>query len=209
MYLSRIPLDTARRKTQIALFSPSKFHGAVEEAFQERDGRKLWRIDTLKGMTYLLMLSAQMPNLSGIAEQFGYEGMNGETKSYDGLLNRIQEGSIWQFRLVANPVHSIGKEEGRGKVVAHTTEKYQLEWLNGQAGKKGFSIVSDSARVTQSEWKIFRKGSSGQKVHILQAAFEGKLKVEDTTAFKDALINGIGREKAYGMGLLTIAGREA
>lgn len=209
MYLSRIPLDTSRRKTQIALSSPNKFHGAVEEAFQEREGRKLWRIDTLKGMTYLLMLSADEPNLSGIEEQFGYGGMRGEIKAYDGLLNRIQEGSTWHFRLVANPVHSIANGEGRGKVVAHTTERYQLEWLNNQAGKKGFCIVPDSAKVMQSEWKVFRKGDSAQKVHILQAAFEGKLKVEDEEAFKEALMNGIGREKAYGMGLLTIAGREA
>ena len=36
-------------------------------------------------------------------------------------------------------------------------------------------------------------------------AFEGRLKVEDADVFKDALVNGIGREKAYGMGLLTIA----
>lgn len=208
MYLSRIPLDTSRRRTQIALISPNKFHGAVEEAFQERRGRRLWRIDTLKGATYLLMLSANEPDLSGIAEQFGYREMQGEIKAYDSLLNRIQEGSIWHFRLVANPVHSIWNGKGRGKVVAHVTERHQLEWLNSQSEKKGFSIVPDSAHVVQAEWKVFRKRNSAQKVHILQAAFEGKLKVQNEDIFKDTLINGIGREKAYGMGLLTIVGKE-
>ena len=103
------------------------------------------------------------------------------------------------------PQHWERRGKGKGGSAYH--RKVPAGMAERTSREKG--IVSDSARVTQSEWKIFRKGSSAQKVHILQAAFEGKLKVEDTTAFKDALVNGIGREKAYGMGLLTIAGREA
>ena len=40
MYISRVPLDVSRRKTQIALVSPNKIHGAVEEAFSEKQDRK-------------------------------------------------------------------------------------------------------------------------------------------------------------------------
>ena len=73
----------------------------------------------------------------------------------------------------------------------------------------GFS-QGHTIRMENIQKRKFRpKGTYPPAYAILQAAFEGKLKVEDTTAFKDALVNGIGREKAYGMGLLTIAGREA
>lgn len=209
MYLSRVPLDLSKRKTQIALASPNKFHGAVEEAFSDSRERNLWRIDTLRGETYLLILSASKPELSGVAAQFGYQGDCGVSKEYGSLLERIKEGSVWHFRLVANPVHSIRTEKGRGKVVAHVSEKYQLEWLNGQAEKKGFCLLSDTAYVRESSWKIFKKRDSGQKVRLLAVAFEGLLRVEDADAFKDALQNGIGRGKAYGMGLLTVAGTEA
>lgn len=58
MYLSRVPLDIQRRKTQIALVSPNKIHGAVENAFLEKQNRNLWRIDTLKNQTYLMILSS-------------------------------------------------------------------------------------------------------------------------------------------------------
>ena len=145
MYFSRIPLDMSKRKTQIAMVSPNKIHGAVEDAFCEKQSRNLWRIDKLKGKFYLLILSAQKPNLSWIATQFGFEDNYGEIKEYDKLLNRIEKGSKWHFRLTANPVHSLKREKKRGKVVAHTTEEYQLKWLYHQAEKKGFYILPDAA----------------------------------------------------------------
>lgn len=206
MYLSRIPLDISKRKTQVALVSPNKFHGAIEEAFAERQCRNLWRIDNLKGRTYLLLLSESEPDLEYIAGQFGDIRDCGETKGYEALLNRIREGSVWHFRLVANPTYSKRKGEGRGKVTAHTVEEFQLQWLAGQSVKKGFRIVPDTVRVMESKWKIFNKRDMKHKIRILEAAFEGRLEVENEEVFKDTLITGIGREKAYGMGLLTIAG---
>ncbi len=206
MYLSRIPLDVSRRKTQVAMVSPNKIHGAVEEAFPERQDRNLWRIDTLRGKSYLMIVSAEKPELSGIAAQFGFENDCGESKEYDRLLKRIEKGSIWHFRLVANPVHSIARGKKRGKVVAHTSEKYQLGWLENQAAKKGFCILPDQVRVASSDWKIFSRKNSPQKVKILEVAFEGMLRVEDADIFRDTLVSGIGREKAYGMGMLTIMG---
>lgn len=204
MYLSRIPLDISNRKTQIALVSPNKFHGAIEEAFAVRQGRNLWRIDVWKNEMYLLILSPAKPDLGYIANQFGVPDHCGETKEYGALLNRIREGSVWQFRLVANPTHSIKMENGRGKVAAHTVEKYQVEWLENQSVKRGFSILPDTLRVMGMNWKIFNKRNINQKVRLLEVAYEGKLKVVDTETFKSTLINGIGREKAYGMGLMTI-----
>ena len=40
---------------------------------------------------------------------------------------------------------------------------------------------------------------------MLSVTYEGVLTVVDAEIFKKALVNGIGREKAYGMGLLTVA----
>ena len=71
MILSRIALDTAKRPTMLALYNPSMFHGAVEQAFPSRDGRRLWRVDTLRGERYLLLLSEQTPDCAGIVRQFG------------------------------------------------------------------------------------------------------------------------------------------
>ena len=89
----------------IALANPQRFHGAVEQAFPGERRRRLWRLDPLGGKLYLMILSEDAPDLSGIEEQFG-SGEPGETKSYDPLLERILPDSVWRFRLTANPTVS-------------------------------------------------------------------------------------------------------
>ena len=71
MYLSRVELDPTRRSTMTALAAPQKFHGAVESAFSGERRRRLWRLDRLGEKLYLLLLSEEMPDLSGVVEQFG------------------------------------------------------------------------------------------------------------------------------------------
>ena len=105
MYLSRAELDPTRRETMVALISPQKFHGAVENAFPGARRRRLWRLDSLNGKLYLLLLSEERPDLTALCAQFG-TGAPPETRPYDPLLERVTAGSCWQFRLTANPTRS-------------------------------------------------------------------------------------------------------
>ena len=105
MYLSRTELDPARRSTMIALTSPQKFHGAVENSFSGERRRRLWRLDRLNGKLYLLLLSEELPDLTGLCAQFG-TGAAPETRRYEPLLERVTPGSCWQFRLTANPTRT-------------------------------------------------------------------------------------------------------
>ena len=204
MYLSRIKLDTSRTGTMRGLASPSVFHGAIESADEERT-RKLWRVDTLYGEQILLVLSEDRIDLTSVAEQFGYDSSY-ESKIYDGLLERITNGSRWHFRLKANPtIQKYDENKGRGRVLAHITTEYQGEWLKKQAEKNGFSLKDEEWLVTGSRWYVFRKNRSMRdKVKMLAAVYEGVLTVTDAEAFRNALIKGIGREKAFGMGMLTV-----
>ena len=204
MYLSRIKLDASRTETMRGLASPSVFHGAIESADEERT-RKLWRLDTLYGNQILLILSENKIDFSGVAEQFGYDG-SFESKLYDGLLERITNGSRWHFRLKANPtIQKYDEKKGRGKVLAHITTEYQGEWLKKQAEKNGFSLNDGEWLVTGSRWYVFRKNRNHrERVKMLAATYEGILTVTDAEACRNALVKGIGREKAFGMGMLTV-----
>lgn len=207
MYLSRLTLDTANRNTMKALVSPSIFHGAIESSFIGSRKRNLWRIDSLNGTQYLLILSKDTPDFADAARQFG--GQNAaewEYKPYDSFLASITDGSVWNFRLTANPTHSKKTDSGRrGKVYAHITEKYQKEWLIKRSEKNGFLLDENSFSVVSSRWLKFHKKSSGNSMlSILSVTYEGLLKVSNADAFRKALTEGIGRGKAYGMGLLTI-----
>lgn len=206
MFLSRIPLDISNRQTMRALNSPSIFHGAVESSFSGERMRNLWRIDKLNGQMYFLLLSEIIPDLQGFCAQFGYTDRPAETKDYAVLLDRVQQGDKWRFRLTANPTKSLKSTDGgRGKVVAHITTKYEKQWLLERSDKSGFGIAEDSFDVVQSKWlRFYKKNNRNSVVSLMAVTYEGILEVTDAELFKNTLINGIGRGKAYGMGLLTI-----
>jgi len=207
MYLSRIELDYKRRTTMQALAQPSRLHGAIERCFEGERKRRLWRIDNLLSAVYLLLLSEDKPDFQNLWEQFGDKDKHGvwETKSYESFLEKIAAGQQRRFRLSANPVRSVKTiEEKRGKIYAHMTPKYQKEWLADRAGKHGFMIEDDYFEVVRSEWVNFVKINTTKKVSILTVDFEGVLQITDADLFRKTLVDGVGRAKAYGCGLLTV-----
>lgn len=209
MYLSRIELNQRRSNTLQALASPQIMHAAVKNGFptlNQADERILWRLDKLKHALYLLVLSPRRPDFTSFVEQFGWpeSGQTWETKSYDVLLGRIKTGQHWQFRLCANPTKSIAEKKGkRGKVCGLSLQE-QYDWLIARMDKNGFSLVKDEFAVVQRTQQKYRRGN--HTVTLSTACYEGVLTVSDATLFQEALVTGIGRAKAYGCGLLTVAG---
>ncbi len=206
MYLSRIKLDPSRSQTMRAMVAPNLVHGALERCDDDRT-RKLWRVDTLRGEPYLLILSQKQIDFSALAAQFG-ESSGYETRCYDGLLQRIVNGSKWHFRLKANPViHEKNDNGKRGRILAHITPEHQAAWLRKQAEKHGFALADGEWLVSGSQWYIFKKNRNETKqVKLLAVTYEGILTVTDAEAFRAALVQGIGREKAFGLGMLTVTG---
>lgn len=215
MYLSRIALNERRRDTMAALASPYKIHAAVESSFPPDESvkeRNLWRIDRLGNNLYLLVLSKQRPDFTHVVEQYGWPRsiQKWETKSYTPLIDQIKIGQKWQFRLRANPVHSVRQGDGvqekddakRGRVYAHVTVRQQEEWLLERANKNGFALTEGSFRVIHREVLRFRQ--KRRQVTLSMATYEGLLEISDVTLFIGALTKGIGRAKAFGCGLLTI-----
>jgi len=207
MYLSRVELDTSLRNTKRAMVHLEMMHAAIERSSEE--GRNLWRIDKLNGKYYLLVLSQELPDLGILQEQFGRPDCPGESKDYTKFVGQIKEGQRWRFRLKANPVHAVkDSREGRGKTIAHVSEKWQREWLMKRAEKNGFSLEEDSFEITDVQWFRFGKNGaaprSNKQISIKAVTFEGVLTVSNEELFKGALIGGIGREKAYGCGMMTL-----
>lgn len=214
----------------LAFVNRRLFHGAVESAFEGERKRRLWRIDRLGNTCYLLIVSEDKPNLQSAFEQFGPYQKEAcwETKQYDTLLDRIENGSTWQFRLTANPTISSSKdrnkktdlnsekletekessqepmEKKRGTVYAHNVERYQREWLAKKAERNGFHVEDNNLAIVQSQWMQFTKQQEKNRVSFISVTYEGILTVTDRDAFIKALTEGIGREKAYGMGMLTV-----
>ena len=204
MYLSQVELDPRNRETLRAFNVPRRLHGAVEAAFTGPRTRRLWRLDRRASRLWLLILSEERPELSGIVAQFGPPNGIAETRDYAPLLVRVAEGTVWRFRLAANPIKNVKVAGGRGIVRNHVTVSQQEQWLAERAPKHGFALDPDGFRVVDARWIAFDKAAGGNRVRIHAVTFEGLLRVTDAALFCEALTRGIGRGKAYGLGLLTL-----
>ncbi|WP_322354160.1 type I-E CRISPR-associated protein Cas6/Cse3/CasE [Paratractidigestivibacter sp.] len=233
MYITRMALNGARRSAMEIIASPNKMHAAVEASFpplaasnisgtdQDRGecGRTLWRIDPIPGEgrnAWLYVVSPRRPDFTHLCEQAGWpvEG-SWETKDYDRLLGSLDCGQLWQFRLKANPVRKVFEDKGSrsdsslvGTLQGHVTVQQQMKWLLDRSDAHGFRVCMGSdgqPQATVSQRSKVTFGHSGSKVTLVTAVFDGALKIVDPGAFRKALCCGVGRAKAFGCGLMTIA----
>lgn len=205
MYLTRIALNTEKKNTRMALSSPNMIHGALGALFEGERPRLLWRIDKLSERYYILILHGDTPDFSPFVSQFGFDGDKAETRDYGVLLDRVGVGTKWIFRLNANPTYRNPRQNGeqRAKRHAYVTVDKQEKWLTDNCEKYGFSLDEGSFKVVGTKWYRFHKDSNAP-ITLLSVTYEGVLSVTDEELFKKALCGGIGREKAYGLGLITL-----
>lgn len=152
-------------------------------------------------------------------------------REYQPLLDRLRAGESFAFRVTANPVRASRAPENptaaqkaraeddgprRSVILGHRTVDQQIEWLTKRAEGWGFTIPPSSAstavgesvpdlRVTARDRVSFRRGRSGPPVTLQVVTYEGRLTVQEPSTLREALLSGMGRAKAYGCGLMTLA----
>lgn len=190
MYITQIELDTRNHQIFKKLRSLDDYHAYIESAFPAEQllgvrKRHLWRLD---GQT-ILLTSEDEPD----KEALGKYG-NVIIKDYSKFINNVNTQQPYRFKLVANPLQSNIKDR---RIPCHGN-KQRLEWLEKQGTRYGFKVIQAQV-VGYKENRIRKHGFTVKSV-----TFEGILQVTDAKKFKQALTEGIGREKAYGCGMITI-----
>lgn len=223
MFLTKIDLAPERRLARKYLGSPQAMHavvmGATGGSIGDGPGRVLWRVD--RGTTTALyILSPLEPDCSQLVAEVGAAGTQARTLDYSPFLASLDAGQLWAFRLAANPSYSASRGPGvRGQRYGHVTVEQQRQWLVERAPRHGFELMpvdhvddegSDGAvMVVHRERPVFnRRRSEGEgrdRVTINRTVYEGVLRITDPESLRRALIAGIGRSKAYGCGLMTLA----
>ena len=138
-----------------------------------------------------------------------------ESKDYSVLLDRLQNGQQWAFRLKANPVRKVRQDKGKRQregvvntIQGHVTTAQQEEWLLQRSEKNGFKILENSDGSRQLLLSQRTKGTfdrKGKHVTLVTAVYDGNLEISDVRLFRETLCSGIGRAKGFGCGLMTIA----
>ena len=156
-----------------------------------------------------------------------------QTRPYSPLFDRLTTGSTWAFRLTANPVHHIRRKDDEPKKrTAHLTATHQMGWLLDRQERSGFRICEKPSNsrllpsgtthkksehhgdryelnVRNQRALAFAKRRSGlpsrRPVSLVTVTFDGRLHVTDPDLLRRTLVQGLGKAKAYGCGLMTLA----
>ncbi|HKS45440.1 MAG TPA: type I-E CRISPR-associated protein Cas6/Cse3/CasE [Amycolatopsis sp.] len=172
----------------------------------------LWRLDTAQRGFALYVQSQTKPDWVLLAN--GYLSEPAQIRDLQPVLDAIQPGRKLAFRLVANPTRSIHQEgnpgqRGRGKRVPHRKPDKQVEWLARQGERHGFVIpiaANGQADVAPSSTPTLRGHKNDATfITVEPVRYDGHLIVTDPGTFTRALLDGIGRAKAFGCGLITVA----
>lgn len=162
--------------------------------------------DTLTGHRILLQSSHQ-PDLTRLPDTYG----TALTRPLAPLLNALQGGLTIRYRCVASAIRKPG---------ATTRTLYNLppvvalkgaaadEWWLRQAETAGLKVLSAQSQPMDTAHGIRDPrgdGNTKQRIMHARTRFDGTAVITDTEALRIRITTGIGRGKAYGCGLLSIA----
>lgn len=198
----RIPLNT-----ELALVASQDFyaiHKLLCSAFPSgaaRQARILFRFDIENDAGWLCVQTLTPPDWSRLAERTGLQIAG-------PIPLQIPEAARLRFRLLARPTYRIGRQGDpeRGRRAALEAEQDQLDWLRRKAAAGGFEVLACS--LTDRIWFDTRsnpqlENGAPRPLHATQ--FDGILAVTDRGRLRTAIRNGIGPQKAFGFGLLSVA----
>lgn len=103
------------------------------------------------------------------------------------------------FSVVVNPTKRL---DGRKRLTITDTEEVK-NWFVSKMSEKGVSVRKDSLEVGNFDFVRFRKGE-GNYVRFGKTEVSGILDVSDRKKFMDLILSGIGKEKAFGCGMIRV-----
>lgn len=138
----------------------------------------------------ILMLSERKPHQT---PQFGTV----ETRAVrESFLNHAH----YAFELTLNPSK---RDKQTGKIVPMRSQEEVATWFLERAEKSwGFRANAENLQAEKVGVQIFEKG--GRTITHGHATLKGELQVTDPDRFRQSFLQGIGRGRAFGFGLLQI-----
>lgn len=220
MYLTRFQINPSRRGARKLLASPQALHAAVLAGFADPrdhtrdDTRTLWRLDNnTNNQVMLYILSPGRPDLTHLVEQAGWPTTHTwQSRPYRALLDALDKGQRWAFRLTANPARNVRLTDTaiETRRVGAVTVAHQTQWLVDRAERHGFTVDRQpdgqlNLIVHRRHTLTFTRNRSQPPVTVVTATYDGVLTVEDPPQLRQTLTRGLGHARAYGCGLLTLA----
>jgi|FLYL01.1.fsa_nt_gi CRISPR system Cascade subunit CasE len=215
LYLSRIVLDLRSTLARRAIRDVYEAHRAVMSAFPDRptgtprsEMSVLWRSET-EGSPIFLVQSGLPPDPAAWEEL----STDVAVKEIGGLLDgAVIPGRILRFRIRGNPsrkidTKSVNGVRRHGRRVPLRRDPDRIAWLSRRLAAAGATVVTVDGipDVSVQGFGLFRGRRNNRTITVEAVDFSGRLVVDDPHSLRQAVVDGIGPGKAFGMGLLMLA----
>ncbi|MFL1427490.1 MULTISPECIES: type I-E CRISPR-associated protein Cas6/Cse3/CasE [unclassified Nocardiopsis] len=208
-WITQIRPDLRSREARRDLGSAVGMHHRLMSLFPDGAGQEarrtfgvLFRVeDTPRGPQILLQSNIE-PELSRLPEHYG----SGQTKDLSVFLDALKTGRYVRYRIAANAVRRPGhttKAKSDVNSVVPLVGADAEEWWTRQAEASGLKlhhIASHALDAARGERKEGR-----HKIRHARTLFEGTAQITNALLLRERTITGVGRGKAYGCGLLSLA----
>lgn len=204
MFMTCVEIDRRHPSARQALADCSDMHRNIMRLFASStapvrrcEERVLYRIVEQRSTIQLYLTSQQAPDLSQARWLLAERQRQREMRP---LLDGFAAGQVFSFDLLTHPSKKV---RGEGKNSARRflkTAEERFAWLAHQGEKYGFHLLG----VHEEEpYDIHGKRSTG-RMTLRVVRMIGQLQITEADAFRTAYQNGIGPEKAYGLGMLLL-----
>lgn len=146
----------------------------------------LWAMDDART---LIIRAHEMPDVETLRPEYRIMMLVASAPVPDAFV--IDD--TYRFQLTASNV----KRDNRTRKIMPV---HAEDWLRARAARNGFRVGDLDVHTAK-----IRGGQNNKTVLLSAAHYTGTLTVTDPAAFGNAMRAGIGRGKAYGCGLLTLA----
>ena len=203
MYLTKIDLELSNRTVCAALGDCQKMHRLLNGLFDSsrQDVHLLYRVRG-RGRDCSVYLYSSCPiHPEKLLPFMTLEGQ----RDLSGWLDTMKPGRRLRFDLLTMPSKKEPQETGknsRRRILK--TEEERLAWMERKAAQNGFALVQMQELETVG---FTGKHSQEQGGRMSWNAYHytGILEIRDAEAFRKAMEQGIGPEKAYGLGMILLA----
>lgn len=221
LYLSKLALDARHPQTRSELDRPHEIHRTLSQAFANVSAaRILFRAERPANSEPVVLVQSQIqPDWERARARLDHVR---EVETREFGLTRLREGQQLRFKLQCRPSRREFVRGGTGRRIALTSPEDLFDWLAKKGSRSGFQLVE--AGFDRVYWLDSRSSVRGQLQGVAKSGaglpsrmrvkdeptlggvlFEGTLSVTDSDALRTAVSSGIGPQKAFGFGLLSLA----
>ncbi|WP_150236420.1 type I-E CRISPR-associated protein Cas6/Cse3/CasE [Nocardiopsis quinghaiensis] len=208
-WITRIQPDLRSREARRDLGSAVGMHHRLMSLFPDGAGQEarrtfgvLFRAEDTPGGPQVLLQSNTEPDLSRLPTHYG----TGQTKDLSPLLDALEPGRHVRYRIAANAVRRPGhttRAKNDVNSVVPLMGAAADEWWARQAEASGLTVHSLDSQALDAARGERKEGR--HKIRHARTLFEGTAQINDADLLRERTIAGIGRGKAYGCGLLSLA----